>query len=475
MKKEALSQGYSYIFLAILVLIPPVWLLSFPLKSSFDAGDVIIEGAYLLLALFSLYLIHRLGSLQLFLGWFIFVYGLTFDFLDEFTKEPDFLSVYFEGFLTATGLLIIATGFYREYQSISLLKSSLQRTNQSLELAHEISRQGVWEYDMGSGLSYFSPRCMEMAGYDPGKSMDYSQWLNLIYEDDRGLFSSAIDSLIEGGNPSDLDLRINDSDGNLKWIKVRMGIDSADPERKPHKIVGVCLDITSKKDAEDDLEHSNELKEMFVDILRHDLLNPIGVIQGYAGILSRGVDEDATQLYLQRISQSTKKLVELVTDASAFAKVESLKDVEFESIDLCEVVAKTIDEMRPAWKEKEITVEFSGERELLITSSKFIKNAFENLLSNAIKYSPDGSTVKVLVEEGDSFWKISVFDNGPGVSDEDKDEIFKRFRRAHKGAIKGTGLGLAIVKRIMELSKGEAGVSDNPEGGSIFWISGPQI
>ncbi|MBP2030700.1 PAS domain S-box-containing protein [Methanohalophilus levihalophilus] len=447
----------------------------FPLKSPFDIEDVFIEGIYLLFALFSLYMIYRLGSFSLLLGWFIFIYGLTFDFLDEFTKEPDLFSVHLEGFLTAAGLLIIAVGFYREYDSLQSLKSSLQRSNHRLELAHELSHQGVWEYDPDTKDSYFSQRCLEIAGYDSGRPFNYSTWMDLIHEDDRGLMSSTIDNLNESGNPAEINLRIIDLSGNLKWIRMRLGLDSTDSSNYSHKIVGICLDITSQKHAEDDLTRSKELREMFVDILRHDLLNPIGVIQGYAGLLSKGDHDEATKKYLQRIIQSTKKLVEMVTDASSFAKVESQKDVEFTRIDLRRVVVTTIDEMRPAWNEKGIHINFFGEHEVLVKSSKFIKNAFENLLSNAIKYSPDGSTVRVSIEDMDTYWKINVLDNGPGVLDEDKGEIFERFSRAHKGAIKGTGLGLAIVKRVMELSNGEAGVSDNPEGGSIFWISGPKF
>ncbi|WP_300606501.1 sensor histidine kinase [Methanohalophilus sp.] len=457
-----------------MILIPLIWLLAFPLKSSFDTGDVIIEGAYLAFALFSLYLIHKLGSFPLLFGWFIFVYGLTFDFLDEFTKEPDLFSVYLEGFLTASGLLLIAIGFYREYSRWELLKSALQKNNQRLELANELSQQGIWEYDLdSSAFSYISSRCYDIIGCDPQQHPDYLQWRNLVHPDDVDLISSTVSALVEDRNPVDLEVRINDLNDNWKWILIRMGIDSTDLNH-PRKIVGVCVDVTSRKQAEDQLKRSNELKEMFVDILRHDLLNPIGVIKAYADLLSTEKDEVLVQKYLQRIRMSTEKLLKMVTDAATLAKIESIDDVELVGVDLREIVAETIDEMHPIISEKKINITFFRKGQFPAKSSKFIKNAFENLLSNAIKYSPEGSTVKVDIEDMNTFWKISVSDKGPGVGDEYKKEIFERFKRIHRGAIKGSGLGLAIVKRIMELSGGEVGVSENPEGGSIFWLTVPK-
>jgi len=95
-----------------------------------------------------------------------------------------------------------------------------------------------------------------------------------------------------------------------------------------------------------------------------------------------------------------------------------------------------------------------------------------NLLSNAIKYSPDNEVVDIHFQDDGSHWKITVTDRGEGVSDESKEYVFERFKRADKKGIKGTGLGLAIVRSIVELHDGKYGVADNPEGkGSMFWIT----
>ena len=76
-----------------------------------------------------------------------------------------------------------------------------------------------------------------------------------------------------------------------------------------------------------------------------------------------------------------------------------------------------------------------------------------------------------ITDAGDD-WKVTVADQGEGVSDENKPLLFDRFQRVNKIAVKGSGLGLAIVKRIVELHEGEVGVEDNPAGvGSVFWVT----
>ena len=102
----------------------------------------------------------------------------------------------------------------------------------------------------------------------------------------------------------------------------------------------------------------------------------------------------------------------------------------------------------------------------------FVSEVFSNLLSNAIKYSDGGKRIDIGFLDAGSSWEVRVTDWGEGISDQNKELIFDRFRRADKKGVKGTGLGLAIVKRIMELHDGDYGVEDNPQGkGSVFWVS----
>jgi len=103
-----------------------------------------------------------------------------------------------------------------------------------------------------------------------------------------------------------------------------------------------------------------------------------------------------------------------------------------------------------------------------------IEDVFLNLISNTIKYSPFGSRIELDIQERGDRWVVSVKDFGEGIPEENKKKLFSRFERLGKEGIKGMGLGLAIAQRIVDLHGGHIWVEDNPDGGSIFYVSLPK-
>jgi diguanylate cyclase (GGDEF)-like protein len=115
LKNNKKSNQYFRLIFIIYLLTIVLWLYVFEIKKTFDIEDVFFEGMYLLAVLVSLLFIKRLNLLVLNIGWGLFTWGLIIDFLDEFTKEPEFFDTILEGIITITGLLIIAYGFYIHY------------------------------------------------------------------------------------------------------------------------------------------------------------------------------------------------------------------------------------------------------------------------------------------------------------------------------------------------------------------------
>ncbi|MGM0770028.1 MAG: ATP-binding protein [Halobacteriota archaeon] len=238
-------------------------------------------------------------------------------------------------------------------------------------------------------------------------------------------------------------------------------------------------DITLRKKAESDLleyarelEHSNELKDLFTDIIRHDLMNPAGLVKGFVEILlKREFDPDTTEK-LRAIKRNNGKLIDMIESASKLSRLEAISVLEFKEMDVGAVVRLAIQSLGKQFRAKHIVLENNAAGKYNAKTSPFLEDVFVNLLSNAIKYSPEGSRVIVDILDNGDDWKVKVTDFGEGVSDQDKPFVFERFKRVTKASVKGTGLGLAIVKRIIDLHGGEVGVEDNPEGqGSVFWVT----
>lgn len=224
-----------------------------------------------------------------------------------------------------------------------------------------------------------------------------------------------------------------------------------------------------------DLKHSNEMKDLFTDILRHDLINPAVIINSYADLLLE-METDVKKLqYLKNIYNSNQKLMELIRDAASFTKLDSIDKICLERMDLGVMITHVVESMRLQISEKNVMVSFSSSGIFIANVNPLVEQVFVNFLSNALKYGPQNGKITIgITDEGDS-WKVFFADEGEGIPDEFKEAIFERFKRLEKGAIKGSGLGLGIAKRIVELHKGKYGVTDNPiSKGSVFWATFPK-
>jgi hypothetical protein len=224
----------------------------------------------------------------------------------------------------------------------------------------------------------------------------------------------------------------------------------------------------------EELEHAGEMKDLFTDIMRHDLLNPVGVIKNVLEILKEDPSLEGSRKQLEMLSRNARKLEDMIKDASRYIELASLEKLDFEVKDLSAVINSAVLDFQPLAAEKDITIENRVEGEHLARVNPFIEGVFSNLLSNAIKYSPEKTRVTISAEDLEDRWRIMVKDQGEGIKDEYKEMIFQRFKKEKKEGIKGTGLGLAIVKRIVELHQGRVWVEDNPEGGSIFYVEIPK-
>lgn len=223
-----------------------------------------------------------------------------------------------------------------------------------------------------------------------------------------------------------------------------------------------------------ELERSNKLKDLFTDIMRHDLQNPISVIKGMSELLKEEKASKEVMKGLNVIDKNAEKLLEMIRDASKLAKLGAIDELKFEKKDLWKMLEDVASNMGILLDEKGMKVVFDKKGECYAEIHSFMEDVFANIISNAIKYGREKTEIVIGIEDTGESWKISISDKGEGVPDEYKEVIFNRFTRMPKKGVKGTGLGLAIVKRIVELHKGKVWVEDNPGGGSIFYVEIPK-
>ncbi len=276
------------------------------------------------------------------------------------------------------------------------------------------------------------------------------------------------------------EIMVKHKDGRIFpiWLNACMIKDKKD---KPLAMVGIIQDITERKRAEEalknyavKLEEANRLKDLFTDIIRHDLLNPAGVIKTMTELKLEETKDEGMRSALMRIKRNADKLIDMITSASKYAKLESADKLERKLLDLNEVLRTATDSFAPQIEEKNMKLKYMAEGRYCAMVNPIIEDAFSNLISNAVKYSPEGRKIEVNILDETGYFTIYVKDWGHGIKLEDKEKIFTRFQRVDKKGVRGTGLGLAIVKRIVDLHGGRVWVEDNPEGGCVFYVKVPK-
>ena len=222
------------------------------------------------------------------------------------------------------------------------------------------------------------------------------------------------------------------------------------------------------------LRESNRLKDLFIDIVRHDLLNPASVIRYYTSYLQEcETDPTKKDCYL-KIEGVNNRLMDLIRNASKYSRLEEMARVDCQRLDLGTMLLDALAVHEHRLKEAGMAVNYLPRGEYPITANPMLEDVFTNIVANAIKYAREGKKLEIDVLDEGGNWLVQVRDFGKGIPDKDKPQIFTRFTRLKKEGVEGSGLGLAIVKRLVDLHKGLIWVEDNPAGGSVFCVRLPK-
>ncbi len=219
---------------------------------------------------------------------------------------------------------------------------------------------------------------------------------------------------------------------------------------------------------------SNKLKDIFIDIVTHDLINFAGPAKYLAKTSFDSEKNPEQKNRLKIIYEANNQIVDMVCNARILAQLESGRKLIFERTNLSDIITSSIKNISYLAKKKKVKIIFSKKEKIFADVNRLINNVFSNIINNAIKYGPKGSKINIKITSDKNNWKVSIADNGIGVPDKHKKNIFKRFQRLDKEGVKGRGLGLAIVDKIVNAHNGKVWVEDNLKGGSIFLVKIPK-
>jgi len=341
------------------------------------------------------------------------------------------------------------------------------------------------EFDPAGSWLYVSPRIEEILGYT---AEEWASNPNLfderIHPEDEPDYRAAEAETRASGQPLMVEYRMLARDGHEVWFQDQaVAVRDASGKSLYHQ--GIMYDITEGKRAEealvrglqreqqaaDGLRALEELRNRFLTAITGELRTPLTAVLGYSLTLARpdmelsAADREDIAARLAASARRLEKLLADLLDVDRLAR--GTLEAALTPINLGDLVRRVVADVDLG--NRPVTVEIDP----VVASVDGVKveRILENLLLNVARHTPADTHVWVGLHQADEGVLLIVDDDGPGVPDESKEEIFRAFEGvANTGALPGTGIGLALVAGFAELHGGRAWVEDRPGGGSSFRV-----
>ena len=216
----------------------------------------------------------------------------------------------------------------------------------------------------------------------------------------------------------------------------------------------------------------SEKKDEFIAVASHELKTPLTTIKGYLQVLSKREKDTMSELFLKKSLNQVNKLNSLVKDLLNMSRLESGKlEFQKESFDLRKLLLEISETFSYSTTTHALLYELGDEPVIIEADKQRIEQAVINFMNNAVKYSPKADKISLKLSQFDGKVKISVKDEGIGLTEKERKQIFTRYYRAEstKG-ISGLGLGLYLTKQIIDRHNGKIEVTSEFGKGSEFSI-----
>jgi PAS domain S-box-containing protein len=372
------------------------------------------------------------------------------------------------------------------------VEEALRASEARLQAVTDLVPDLLWSNGPDGGTEWYNRRWHEYTGQPLAEARGYG-WLDVIHPDDRDGSLRNFLRAIEGGEALRQEHRIRRADGEYRWFLVQAAV-LKDEAGTIVRWYGAATDIHNEREAlivaqaaQAEAEAALRARDDFMSMLSHDLKQPLGVIQAYAGMARRRLGRSDTDMIartgdsLLKIEAAAQRMTHFINgllDVSRLAAGEVLA-LESSPTDLVALVQHVVAEQQQTTERHRLHVSVLVPELVGMYDAPRLERVLVNLLGNAIKYSPEGGTITVLVmaeTEGAERWSVlEVRDQGLGIPAADLPYVFDRFRRGTNvmGEISGSGIGLASALQIAKQHGGTISVESVEGQGTTFTVRLP--
>ena len=235
--------------------------------------------------------------------------------------------------------------------------------------------------------------------------------------------------------------------------------------------------FTSQEQAVAKTRKERENMRALVSDISHQTKTPLANILLYAELLEEKAENAEEKALAAQILKQTEKLEFLIRALVKMSRLETgILKVEPVRQKLSPMALEAADMLKKKAKDKGVHLTVSCDRDVVCCfDRKWTSEALENIIDNGVKYSPEGSRLRIQVREYELYVCVEVEDQGPGIPEEERAQIFGRFYRGKKvQQEEGVGIGLYLAREILEKEGGYIKVSSGKEAGSVFSLYLPK-
>lgn len=376
----------------------------------------------------------------------------------------------------------------------------------------------VFELEADGTTLFVNDAIFDLLGYTAQELLG-RPWWDVIFRDDQQQQLAELHRLFQTGDVIQYELSLTSKQGSTVIIELYT-VNRRQPDGSLHRILGLVLNITERRNAENELaehhaylehlsttrlaevrqanfalqrlaelrqrlllieqaaliesEQANQMKVQFLAIISHELRTPLTSIKGFSSLLmeiNASLDAKSQQEFIAIIDQEADKLAELIGQLIDSAGLQTGKlHIQPKPCHLTAIMSIAMAQLQAVTAQHPLSIHVSPDLAPILADEQRITQVLVNLVGNAAKFSPPGTQITLAAAQHETTVQVDVSDEGSGIALENREKVFETFwqpERLTSGNMKGLGLGLAICQGIIAAHGGNIWVADVSSGTTI--------